>query len=45
LTQVGFAETLLDDAVRLASVVGAGDVRIILEVWPEMIRAWHLLYQ
>lgn len=45
LIQVGSAETLLDDAVRLASVAGAADVRLTLEVWPDMIHAWHLFYQ
>ena len=34
-------ETLLDDAVRLARVAGAADVRVTLEVWPDMIHAWH----
>jgi acetyl esterase/lipase len=42
LIQVGSAETLLDDAVRLAAVAGAADVRVTLEVWPDMIHAWHL---
>jgi acetyl esterase/lipase len=45
LIQVGSAETLLDDAVRLANVAGAADMRVTLEIWPEMIHAWHLFYQ
>jgi acetyl esterase/lipase len=45
LIQVGSAETLLDDSVRLAGVAGAADVRVTLEVWPDMIHAWHLFYQ
>jgi epsilon-lactone hydrolase len=45
LIQVGSAETLLDDAVRLAGLAGAADVRVTLEVWPDMIHAWHLFYQ
>ena len=45
LIQVGSAETLFDDAVRLARVTGAADVRVTLEVWPDMIHAWHLFYQ
>jgi epsilon-lactone hydrolase len=45
LIQVGSAETLLDDAVRLAGVAGAADVRVTLDVWPDMIHAWHLFYQ
>ncbi|HSI40031.1 MAG TPA: alpha/beta hydrolase [Xanthobacteraceae bacterium] len=42
LIQVGSAETLLDDAARLARGLGAADVRVTLEVWPHMIHAWHL---
>ena len=45
LIQVGSAETLLDDAVRLAGAAGTADVRVMLEVWPDMIHAWHLFYQ
>jgi len=42
LIQVGSAETLLDDAVRLAGAAGEADVPVTLEVWPQMIHAWHL---
>ena len=42
LIQVGSAETLLDDAVRLAGAAGAADVSVTLEIWPHMIHAWHL---
>jgi len=45
LIQVGSAETLLDDAVRLAHVAGAADVAVTLEVWPDMIHAWPLFHQ
>ncbi|MBA9071084.1 acetyl esterase/lipase [Methylobacterium sp. RAS18] len=45
LIQVGSAETLLDDSVRLAAVAGATDIAVHLEVWPHMIHAWHLFYQ
>jgi epsilon-lactone hydrolase len=44
LIQVGSAETLLDDAVRLAGRAAAADVRTTLQVWPDMIHAWHLFY-
>lgn len=44
LIQVGSDETLLDDAIRLASVAAAADVRTTLQVWPHMIHAWHLFY-
>ena len=40
LIQVGAGETLLDDAIRLARVAGAADVRVDLQIWPEMIHAW-----
>jgi len=42
--QVGAVETLLDDATRLASVAGAADVPVTLEVWPEMVHVWHLFH-
>ena len=44
LIQVGSAETLLDDASRLARLAGAADVEVCLQVWPHMIHAWHLFY-
>jgi acetyl esterase/lipase len=44
LIQVGAAETLLDDAIRLAKTAGAQDVRVDLEIWPEMIHVWHLFH-
>lgn len=45
LLQVGAAETLLDDAVRLAGRAGAANVMTRLEVWPDMIHVWHLFHQ
>lgn len=42
LVQVGSAETLLDDAVRIAGRLGAADVATSLEIWPHMIHAWPL---
>jgi epsilon-lactone hydrolase len=42
LIQIGSAETLLDDAVRLASTAAAADVSTTLEIWPHMIHAWPL---
>ncbi|MGN6100518.1 MAG: alpha/beta hydrolase [Devosia sp.] len=44
LIQVGAAETLLDDAIRLAKLAGAADVRADLQIWPEMIHVWHLFH-
>jgi acetyl esterase/lipase len=44
LIQVGTAETLLDDAVRLAERAAATNVRVTLEAWPEMIHVWHLFH-
>jgi monoterpene epsilon-lactone hydrolase len=42
LIQVGAAETLLDDAVRLVAAAGAVDVPVTLQIWPHMIHAWPL---
>ncbi len=42
LIQVGSAETLLDDSVRLAGAAGAAGVPVTLEIWPDMIHAWAL---
>ena len=42
LVQVGSAETLLNDATRLATAAGEADVPVTLEIWPHMIHAWHL---
>jgi acetyl esterase/lipase len=44
MIQVGACETLLDDALRLAGVAGAADVRVDLQIWPEMIHVWHLFH-
>ncbi|HTV87707.1 MAG TPA: alpha/beta hydrolase [Stellaceae bacterium] len=44
LIQVGACETLLDDALALAKAAGAADVRVDLQVWPEMIHVWHLFH-
>lgn len=41
LIQVGSAEILLDDAVRLASKAGASDVEVRLDIWPRMPHVWH----
>ena len=42
--QVGAAETLLDDAIRLARAAGAADVRVDLQVWPEMVHVWPMFH-
>ena len=44
MIQVGACETLLDDALRLANIGGAPDVRVDLQIWPEMIHVWHLFH-
>lgn len=44
LIQVGAAETLLDDAVRLAQTAGAADVFVDLQIWPEMVHVWPLYW-
>ncbi|MGO4329112.1 alpha/beta hydrolase [Cupriavidus sp. 2TAF22] len=45
LIQVGTAETLLDDSIRLAQRAGEANLRARLELWPDMIHAWSLFYQ
>lgn len=42
MIQVGSAETLLDDAARIAGALGAADVATRLEIWPGMIHAFPL---
>jgi monoterpene epsilon-lactone hydrolase len=42
LIQVGDAETLFDDAMRLADRARAAGVEVTLEPWPEMIHVWQL---
>ncbi len=41
LVQVGDAETLRDDGVRLAERARAAGVAVELEVWPDMIHVFH----
>jgi epsilon-lactone hydrolase len=41
LVQVGSAEILLDDAVRIARAAGVSGVSVRLEVWPDMVHVWH----
>jgi len=41
LLQVGSAETLLDDATRLAQRARVAGVEVELEIWPDMIHVWH----
>ena len=45
LIQVGAAEVLLDDSVRLASVAGAAHVPVTLEIWPDMVHIWPIFYR
>ena len=42
LVQVGSAETLLDDSLRVAEAARTAGVDVRLEVWPDMIHAWHV---
>ena len=41
LIQVGSAEVLLDDAIRLAEEAGASGSAVTLEIWPDMIHVWQ----
>jgi monoterpene epsilon-lactone hydrolase len=42
LIQVGACETLLKDATRFAAALGAANVAVTLEIWPDMIHAWPM---
>ena len=42
LVQVGAAESLLDDSLRVAERARSEGVDVTLEVWPDMIHAWHI---
>ena len=42
--QVGSAEVLLDDSVRLAQIAGRDDVPVSLEIWPDMIHVWPFFF-
>ena len=42
LIHAGTAETLLDDATRLAERAKAAGVNVTLEAWEDMIHVWHL---
>lgn len=41
LIQVGDAEVLLDDSIRLADKARAAGVDVTLEVWPEMVHVFQ----
>jgi acetyl esterase/lipase len=43
LIHVGTAETLLDDATRLAARARAAGVDVTLEPWEDMIHVWHFM--
>ena len=45
LVQVGSAEILLDDAVRVAERARKAGVTVELRVWPDMIHVWHAFAQ
>jgi len=42
LIQVGTAETLYDDATRLADRARAAGVTVALETWEDMFHVWHM---
>ena len=44
LIQVGTAEVLLDDSIKLEANAKAAGVDVTLEVWDEMIHVWHFFY-
>jgi acetyl esterase/lipase len=42
LIQVGSAETLLDDATRIAKRAKAAGVEVSLDIWEDMIHGWQI---
>ncbi len=40
LIQIGSGEALLSDAMNLALAAAKSDVKVVLDVWPEMLHAW-----
>jgi acetyl esterase/lipase len=42
LLQVGSGELLLDDSLQLAKLAEIAGVDVTLEIWPDMLHAWHL---
>jgi acetyl esterase/lipase len=44
LVQVGTAEMLLDDGVRLAQRGRAAGVDVTLERWEDMVHVWHFMF-
>jgi len=43
MVQVGEAELMLTDGMRLATHLAENRVRMTLEVWPQMFHAWHFV--
>ena len=42
LIQIGSAETLLDDATRIAKRAEAAGVEVSLDIWEDMIHGWQI---
>ena len=43
MVQMGEAELMLTDGMRLATHLAENRVRMTLEVWPQMFHAWHFV--
>ncbi|REE07123.1 acetyl esterase/lipase [Paraburkholderia sp. BL27I4N3] len=43
MVQMGEAEQMLTDGMRLATHLAENRVRVTLEVWPHMFHAWHFM--
>jgi acetyl esterase/lipase len=43
MVQMGEAELMLTDGMRLAAHLAENRVRMTLEVWPHMFHAWHFV--
>lgn len=42
LIHVGTAETMLDDATRIAERAKVAGVQVSLDIWEDMIHGWHI---
>ena len=45
MIQVGTAEVLLDDSIRVADKARAAGTPVTLEQWPDMVHVWHFFAQ
>ncbi len=44
LIQIGSGEALLSDAMNLALAAAKSDVKVVVDIWPEMLHAWPMFF-